>query len=611
MRSAVEERLAAIEDTLDGLAERFEAVTRDSASTATERIAAVSQRLDELATTTFAEQAAGQEQWAADIRAALGDLADAVQRSLGSLGDSLNDALRSGQAEEHGHVDTVVGELRTAVEDRLAIIRDASSSGVADLRGFVEAFQLSTDARLEDIQASLRGGLEQARSGLVEELTTTLDSLDRANAHSRQLVETEVASLREDLADALEEVRDRIAATVSRAQEAITGSVDEQRGAFDEVVRSLRSDVLDRVEETGATTRTSLDEMRADVVAASRNSEEAAARLASLDQTVAGMDEVVSALRTEWDRRTDAAIDLARKAAEAAVVDFRAQVAATVGELRRSVEANTAKVGEANGYLSGATARLAQAGEALVAYLAQRDQILEAERDRTLHEVLDEFASGLSAKERRGIAAKVGDSLDRRRDARDAERHRRAKAGEPAVTIPEVPDPLAALTAPVQPAEPISAPPPRPAAAPSTAKKAAAPPAKKAAVKKAGAPAKKAAVKKTTPAKKAAPAAKKASGVAKKATAPAVKATAAPEKASAPAKKAAKKAAAPAEQPAATTATPSTEVASPPVETKPQSPPQAKKATRAKKTAPPPPAPETPQASATPDTTPIESAPPA
>src|SRR5206468_826917 len=105
VRSAVEERLAAIEDTLDGLAERLEAVTRDTASAAGERISAVSDRLDELATTTIAQQAAGQEQWAADIRGALGDLAEAVQRSLGSLGESLNDAVRSGREEEQGHVD--------------------------------------------------------------------------------------------------------------------------------------------------------------------------------------------------------------------------------------------------------------------------------------------------------------------------------------------------------------------------------------------------------------------------------------------------------------------------------------------------------------------------
>jgi len=396
----------------------------------------------------------------------------------------------------------------------------------------------------------------------------------------------------------------------------------------------LRSDVLDRVEETGATTRTGLDDMRADVVAAARNSEEAAARLASLDQTVAGMDEVVSGLRTEWDRRTDAAIDLARKAAEAAVVDFRAQVNATVGELRRSVEQNTAKVGEANGYLAGATTRLAQAGEALVAYLAQRDQILEAERDRTLHEVLDEFASGLSAKERRGLAAKVGDSLDRRRDARDAERHRRTKAGEPAVTIPQVPDPLAALTAPVQPAEPIPAPAPaRPAA-----KKATPPPAKKAtaAAKKAAPAAKKAAAKKATPpAKKAAGPAKKAAAPAAKAAAPAAKATAPAVKAAAPAVKAtapavktsppaaktseppakaappvtkppAKKATAPAEQPAPTAAAPPAKSAAPPPATTPEPPPPDKKATRAKKAAPPPPAPTATEPAAAPDTTPIE-----
>ena len=161
----------------------------------------------------------------------------------------------------------------------------------------------------------------------------------------------------------------------------------------------------------------------------------------------------------------------------------------------------------------------------LLAYLADRDRVLERERDRVLHEVLEEFAVGLTPRERRAVASRVGEAVDRHRDGRDAARFRRTQAGEPELDIPSVPGVVARLSEPLptpaRPAPRRSGLRPAPKSAPSGARKAPAksapkPPAKAAAKKATKAPAKapakstaKAPAKKAPVAKKAAPARKK------------------------------------------------------------------------------------------------------
>lgn len=544
-RSALEERLAAVEDTLDGLAERLEALTRDSIGSATDRIERVEAKLDELADRFFTDAVEAQAGWAESVRAALVDVAAAVDRSLGSLGDSLTGAVQASREAERGHIDAAVAELSEALrdavgdlEDRIAVGRDSAAATAADLRGFLEGFQSGTEQRLEEVRSSLATGLASAREGLVGELQETLDRLVAANSDTRRLVEDEVGSLRGDLADALEEVRDRITTTVSRAQDAIGSSVEEQRSSFDDAVRSLRADVLDRVEESTAAVQSAMDDLRAGVSTAARTGEQTSARVDDFADTLSSLESVVSQMNADWDRRSSAAIDHATAAGEAAVAEFRTEIGGLLGALRTSVDASVARTAESGQLVNAATTRLVAAGQALLGYLARRDRELERERDRVLHEVLDEFAQGLSAKERRTVSDRVGSALERRRDARDAERYRRSRAGEPPLDVPDVPADLAALVEEVQP-EP-SAPAPRPSA-PSPARDEA--PAKKTAkttakktAKKAANPAAKKSTKKAakkSPAKSPEQAAKKASAT--PTDAPVDKAPAAAKKATAPA----------------------------------------------------------------------------
>ena len=70
------------------------------------------------------------------------------------------------------------------------------------------------------------------------------------------------------------------------------------------------------------------------------------------------------------------------------------EVQEVIDDLKASVDAGTQAVSGTTGLVTTATERLVTAGQALLGYLARRDEILEAERDRVLHEVLDEFARG-------------------------------------------------------------------------------------------------------------------------------------------------------------------------------------------------------------------------
>jgi archaellum component FlaC len=420
-RSVLEERLAAVEDTIDGLAENIEAITRDSIGTATERI----RQLD---------------------------------THLGGIGDSLSEAVATGHGETRGHVESLAIQLRDTVETafsgldlRLNHDREAGEDRLTALNAVLEAFQTSAEGRLAELEAVIGSGLTDARDALMAELTSTLEQLTQANGDTRTLVEEETGALRADLADALEEVRDRISTLMTSSAESITSALDEQRTTFSETARVLREDVLDRVEESRADVLSSLDELRAGTSAAARHGEETGGRLRELAEVIGSLYATIGELRIEWDARSEAAVASAREAALAATAEFRAEVDVMMANARSAMDRQAAAVDDAGAMLNGGVAKLVTAGEALLGYLAHRDQLLEQERDRVLHDALDAFAAGLSAKDRRTTASRLSDVIDRRRDARDADRWRRSAEGSPAVDVPTPPEDLAALVDPIRP----------------------------------------------------------------------------------------------------------------------------------------------------------------
>ncbi len=129
-------------------------------------------------------------------------------------------------------------------------------------------------------------------------------------------------------------------------------------------------------------------------------------------------------------RRADSAVATAQ-AARDTLRETGAELLAQVQEARNDFHGSTGILTGAQAVLEAGVRRVQTSGDALVRYLDDRDVALEAERDRILRDVLEDFASSLNARERRGIAKRLVGVVDRRRDARDATRWRREHGVEP------------------------------------------------------------------------------------------------------------------------------------------------------------------------------------
>lgn len=145
-------------------------------------------------------------------------------------------------------------------------------------------------------------------------------------------------------------------------------------------------------------------------------------------------------------------------AAHSVLEAVQTEVKSGLAEMSRSLTGQFTAIRGVTGTLGGGTERLVGAGQALLAYLGERDRWLEGERDRVLHEVLDDFAQGLSGRRRKALTSRMRDAVDRRRDARDAERFRTSEAGTTVIEIPAIPAELAVLSEPLDlPPEPSEA----------------------------------------------------------------------------------------------------------------------------------------------------------
>jgi hypothetical protein len=139
-------------------------------------------------------------------------------------------------------------------------------------------------------------------------------------------------------------------------------------------------------------------------------------------QTTARYDDLLGRLELQ-NVRGEEMIETTRAAREA--LDDSADLLAEVRAVRAELHGSTGLLTGAQAVLEAGVRRMQTSGDALVHYLDDRDVALEAERDRVLRDVLEDFAASLHARERRTLARRLIDVVDRRRDARDAARWRR------------------------------------------------------------------------------------------------------------------------------------------------------------------------------------------
>ncbi|HEX3897746.1 MAG TPA: hypothetical protein VHW74_01130 [Mycobacteriales bacterium] len=405
------------------------------------------------------------------IEDTVASLADRLESRMTSLDDRLAALAQS------------LGSERTVAEQHRERTSEALQEQAAALDEWAEAVRAGLED-LGDAVASSLGTLgdtlqdpaarEADRRHLEAMLTEVMTSVDEAT----RPIDAQMSTLYGGVLDGFAAARDGLIDDLGGALESLERAAVATRENVEGQLSELRNDFAD-----------ALDEMREHVSTA----------VGTSSDTVAGsLDE----LRSDWQPRADKVVAEGKAAAQGVLDEVRSDVRRAMTDLSDSLEGQIAVIANATGTIGGGTDRLVAAGQSLVAYLVERDRILERERDRVLREVLDEFAEGLSPRERRAVASRVGEAVDRRRDTRDAERFRRATPGRDDFGVPPVPElldrlaePLPEPVTPVLPRRSTLRPPPPPQA------KTTPPPAKKTA-QKAAAPAKRAVKKTTSPVKK-------------------------------------------------------------------------------------------------------------
>ena len=316
-------------------------------------------------------------------------------------------------------------------------------------------------------------------AGLSEDAAVRLQAIDEQVARQLDAVraqfETRADELAGTLARGLLEIAEEVdvAATTTRdasSRVTVLAELSEaQRVEVERLLREVHDDVLDagrglreelvaRTGELVAGLGQRVDELGLGLGGVGRHARRRARRPPSgspppsscSTATTGRLDAAVAGFRAEWPTRTYEVVQGARAVAEAVVLDVRAEVGDGLDQVRAVLTQVVGTVDAARTGLDDGTDRLARAGSVLVAYLEQRDRLLEAERDRVLHDVLDAFAAGLSARERSALAGRVTDVVARRRDARDAERYR-AAVGRPVPPTVSLPDQVSTLAAAARP----------------------------------------------------------------------------------------------------------------------------------------------------------------
>ena len=413
-------------------------------------------------------------------------LSDRLESRIASLDDRLAALLQSMNAERSA-ASQHREKTSEALQEQAGALDEWAEAVRAGLEDLGEAVANSLGTLGETLQdPASRDADRRHIEALITEVMTAVDEATRP-------IDQHLSSLQGGILDGFADARDRLIEELGSSLEALERASVETRDNVELQLTELRNDFAD-----------ALDEVREHV-----------------DDTVGGssanVTNALGELRSDWKTRADVVVSEGRAAAEGVLADVQATLADQVDA-----------IGTVSGTIGGGTERLVAAGQALLAYLADRDRALERERDRVLQEVLEEFAAGLAPRERRAVASRVGEAVDRHRDTRDAARFRRSQAGEPELDVPSVPGVVARLSEPLPP--PAHTPPrrsglrPAPKPSPATARKATTRTASKSTARTAAKPAAKSASK--APAKKATKAVSKPSAkraqVAKK-TAPAKK----------------------------------------------------------------------------------------
>lgn len=316
---------------------------------------------------------------AEDVSAVGPELVSQVRRALGRIADDVADLqeqlrlLRAGSTGDEealaafrDELSTVIGERLTEVREAAGEHRDAVDDGLRTTRDAVEEGLRATRDAVAEHREAVDEGLRATRDAVAEHR----DTVDEGLRVTRDAVAEHRDSVAADLRADRDELEERVGALLE-AVEVRLDDVDEALGT------SLPQALARQREELAATLSDPLSEATERLAAAREELRAVADELGGLP----------GALDDHVARGVDRAVTVARNESLAA----------------------TRRVGEAADRLDELQEGLAGLETSLVAYLEARDARMEEERMQVLRDLVEEFAEGLSRRDRSRLARRLDD----------------------------------------------------------------------------------------------------------------------------------------------------------------------------------------------------------
>jgi predicted nucleic acid-binding Zn-ribbon protein len=334
------------------------------------------------------------------------------------------------RAEQNAPIETALAEQIDELARRAAL-ESAEHGPEVRLAAIAEALQA-----LRDEVAGNEGGFARVDNRLGD----VADQLVEAIADARKSGEAHVDEIAHAVdrsiaaaADRQHELDERHAALLTRLEQEAE-SVEQTRAQLLGELEGTRAALTPAVEAAHAQIEQQAEQMTGQVTAAVLELLEQ--RLGMATAELSTQRQLMEAMLGRLEAMVTGA-----SAATGALDDTRRQLLDEIATARGELQGTAGVMVGAQAVLEAGVRRIQTSGDALVHYLDDRDLALEAERDRIMRDVLEEFAETMRAHERRGVARRLAAVVERRRDARDAARWRRQHQQAPRAEITEQPAP--------------------------------------------------------------------------------------------------------------------------------------------------------------------------
>ncbi|MBW3577524.1 MAG: hypothetical protein KY462_07260 [Actinobacteria bacterium] len=411
-----EDRVEAAE-SLQALVQAVEAAT-DRTTTLDRRVEALAEDVREQAVSQRHEDAGRREADARELLTQLGvridagtkDVRVAVEASLAQL-DAAMDARFATQDAQMRAGRLAIEDQFIAAEER-RVTADAATRAAVDeqLATFVvRADQLTrgVQERTDELRAAVETHLTEATRRSEDHLAQAARISQDHLAEATRISETQLARvsrISEAMQTALDATLERVVADLHHRLQALDAGLDER---LPQVLEEHRRQLADAL-------TTALDRSEQQLRAAHQELRSVGGEVQELG---VGLQERVEAAidraATEFRRGTQEATEVVRTIGDEAAADVRAVGLQTAGNIRVTSDEAAADVRAAGEHVRQLVDFVGRMEASLVEYLDARDRRLEQERHRVLRELVEEFAAGVSRRERRKLAGRLDAARER------------------------------------------------------------------------------------------------------------------------------------------------------------------------------------------------------